>query len=247
MMIILWLLNLLKAGKKMIGIIGGNGVAATNKLNDLIEEEYTKNGAFRDAHHPELLIWQATQAPSRSMFLEGKGKSFIEDYISIAKKLKLCGAKKIAMCCNTAHYAIDEISDKSGIEFIDLIDAVVNEVKRTGIRRVGLVASDGCIRGNVYKKYFERLCPDTRIIYPDPDFQALVTKGICNTKNIHRFDDINSEERPNFIFKRVREHLYTKGAGIVVMGCTDIRVDYYDDRDIDSLEVLKKRIINEFL
>ena len=143
MMIISGLLNLLKAGKKMIGIIGGNGVAATNKLNDLIEEEYTKNGAFRDAHHPELLIWQATQAPSRSMFLEGK--------------------------------------------------------------------------------------------------------GICNIKNTHRFDDINSEERPNFIFKRVREHLLIKGADIVVMGCTDIRVDYYDDRDIDSLEVLKKRIINEFL
>ena len=32
----------------MIGIIGGNGVAATNKLLQLIEEKITKNGAFRD-------------------------------------------------------------------------------------------------------------------------------------------------------------------------------------------------------
>lgn len=36
---------------KMLGIIGGAGVAATNKLNVLIEERFTKNGAYRDARH----------------------------------------------------------------------------------------------------------------------------------------------------------------------------------------------------
>ena len=65
----------------MLGIIGGNGVAATNRLLELIEEKYTRNGAFRDAHHPEMIVWQATQAPSRSMYLEGKGESFISDYV----------------------------------------------------------------------------------------------------------------------------------------------------------------------
>ena len=54
----------------MIGIIGGAGVAATNKLLELIENKLTKEGAFRDCHHPEMIIWQATQAPSRSLFLE---------------------------------------------------------------------------------------------------------------------------------------------------------------------------------
>lgn len=70
----------------MIGVIGGNGVAATNKLLSLIEENKTINGAFRDAHHPEMIIWQATQAPSRSMYLEGRGPSWIEDYVNIAGK-----------------------------------------------------------------------------------------------------------------------------------------------------------------
>ena len=40
----------------MIGIIGGNGVAATNRLCQLIEERCTRKGAFRDGHHPEMLI-----------------------------------------------------------------------------------------------------------------------------------------------------------------------------------------------
>ena len=72
-----------------------------------------------------------------------------------------------------------------------------------GIKKIGLIASDGCRKGQVYEKYIERLCPDTKIIYPDKEMQNLVTKGICNIKNNHRFDDINSKERPNYIFRQV--------------------------------------------
>ena len=72
----------------MIGVIGGNGVAATWRLQQLVEEELPRRGAFRDAHHPEMLIWQATQTPSRSMYLEGRGESFLDDYISIGRKMK---------------------------------------------------------------------------------------------------------------------------------------------------------------
>ena len=106
----------------MIGVIGGNGVAATNKLCQLIEEKLTKNGAFRDAHHPEMLIWQATKAPSRSMYLEGRGPSWIEDYVEIGKKLKACGCTKLCMCCNTAHYAIELLQEQIGLPFYNLLD-----------------------------------------------------------------------------------------------------------------------------
>ena len=83
----------------MIGIIGGNGVAATNRLCQLIEERCTRKGAFRDGHHPEMLIWQATKVPSRSMYLEGKGPNWIEDYVEIGRKMKECGCTKLCMCC----------------------------------------------------------------------------------------------------------------------------------------------------
>jgi len=230
----------------IIGIIGGAGVAATNKLNELIEIEYTMNGAYRDCHHPEIITWQATNAPSRSMYLEGKGESFIEDYVNIAKKLKSCGATKIAMCCNTAHYAIDEISNKAGIKFINLVEKCVKKVKETRVKKVGLVASDGCLKGKVYEKYFFKHCPDIELIYPDEEYQKLVTKGICNIKNIHRFEDINSSERPNYIFKNVEKHLKEKGVEKIIIGCTDIRVDYFGRDNIDSLEVLKNLILLEF-
>ena len=231
----------------LIGIIGGAGVAATNKLQELIEEQLTKNGAYRDCHHPEMIIWQATQVPSRSMYLEGKGESFSPGYIDIAKKLKLCGATKLCMCCNTAHYAIDEISTRADIPFINLVEACVIHVKASGVKNIGLIASDGCLKGNVYEKYFEKLCPDIKIIYPDKENQKLVTKGICNIKNNHRFDSKNSEENPQKIFEKVAEHLKNNGAEKIIIGCTDIRVGYFDKDNIDSLEILKDIIIEEYM
>lgn len=192
----------------MIGIIGGNGVAATNKLNELLEIEFTQNGAFRDCHHPEIITWQATKAPSRSMFLEGRGDSFIPNYIAIAKKLKSCGATKLCMCCNTAHYAIDEISKSADIPFINLIEEVAKEVKKKKCCRVGLMVSDGCRKHKIYDKYFNKICPSVEIIYPDEHHQKLVTQGICNVKNSHRFDSKNSKNRPQNIFKKVAKHLF---------------------------------------
>lgn len=230
----------------LIGIIGGAGVAATNKLQELIEIEYTKKGAYRDCQHPEMIIWQATKAPSRSMYLEGKGESYIDDYVDIANKLKNCGCNKICMCCNTAHYAIDEISKKAEIEFINLIEKVVYSVQKKNVKNVGLIASDGCLRGRVYEKYFEKILPNINIIYSDKNHQKLVTRGICNIKNVNRFNSLLSDERPKSLFNKVEHHLKANGAEIVIAGCTDIRVDYFKNNNyIDSLEVLKDSIIEE--
>jgi aspartate racemase len=234
---------------RKIGVIGGNGVAATNKLNELIENKLTKEGAFRDFHHPEIIIYQATQSPSRSMFLEGKGESFIDDYVSIAKKLKQAGAEEICICCNTAHYAIDEISEKAGIPFINLISEVVKKVPGRGIN-IGLIASNGCLKGKVYEKYFSALSPPPppprlNIIYPDEKFQKEVTRGICNIKNSCRFLPKNHPDRPFSIFKEVCKHLFDRDAHIIIIGCTDIRVDFKSKNTIDSLEVLAQCVIDK--
>ncbi|MDR2628802.1 MAG: amino acid racemase [Puniceicoccales bacterium] len=190
----------------IFGIIGGNGVAATNKLLELIENKYTENGAFRDAHHPEMLIYQATQAPSRSMFLEGRGESFIGDYVEVGKKLKNAGATTLCMCCNTAYYAIEILQKEIGLPFINLIAEVVRVAKNTGEKNIGLAAAVGCLAGKVYEKQFAALFPEVNIIYPDAAMQKEVTRGIVNVKNKNRFLPDDHSDRPKNIFQNVYEH-----------------------------------------
>lgn len=226
-----------------IGIIGGNGVAATNMLMELLEIAITKAGAFRDCHHPEYVVAYATKAPSRSMCVEGRGDSFVDDYVKETERLKAMNCTMVCMCCNTAHYAIDEIQKRSGIPFINLIEEVAKSVKAMNLRAVGLMASDGCFKSRLYNRYFDMICPNVQVIYPPAELQAEVTRGICNTKNMHRFDPENSPDRPRNIFPRVRDWLLSHGAEKVISGCTDIRVDFHDVEQIDSLEVLRDAIL----
>lgn len=231
--------------RKTIGIIGGAGVAATNKLLEMIENKLTRNGAVRDSDHPEILVCQLTQAPSRSMFLEGKGETFIPAYIEAAKRLKQAGATKLAMCCNTAHYAIDEIAEQANIEFINLAEEVVVEVKKIRKRNVGLIVTNGCLAGKVYEKYFYKHFPDVRLIYPDTVLQKRVTEGICNTKNASRFLADEHPARPKNIFAGICDELFACGAEVIVIGCTDIRVDFIYPNTVDSLGLLADLIIKE--
>lgn len=232
----------------MIGIIGGAGVAATNKLSQLIEETYTKNGAFRDAHHPEMIIWQATQAPSRSMYYEGRGASFIPDYIKIGLSLKQMGASRLAMCCNTAHMAISELEEGIGLPFINLLEAVANEVGKLGVKRLGIMCSDGLAKRRVYDTYILKASPSIEIIYPTSAYQEKVTAGICNAKNIKRYLPQDDLEHPFSLFSEVSRHLISNGVDCILAGCTDI-LNVYDPnfKDvayIDSLKVLSKAIVS---
>jgi aspartate racemase len=232
----------------VFGVIGGAGVAATNKFNELLEERVTSANASRDSHHPVVISYQATQVPSRSMFLEKKGKSFIPGYIDISEKLEKSGSTVLCMTCNTAHYAINEIQSAVNLPFINLIREVVKTVKKDKYATVGIMASNGSVQLKIYDKYFQKEYPKVKIIYPSPEIQKELTKGIVNIKNKNRFKELTDPERPNFIFKRVCTHLQESGADVVISGCTDIRVDFSGKdckvRVVDSLEVLVEVIFN---
>lgn len=236
-------------GKPMLGLIGGAGVAATNLLLTKIEEGYTQAGAFRDSHHPEVICHHATQVPSRSMFLEGKGESFIPEYQRIAKNLESSGATLIAMCCNTAHAAYEEIVDVLNTPMVNLIEETLRIVSKSSANKIGLLASEGCVISGIYQHWFSLYCPEKELILVTEEQQRLVTAGIVNTKNSFRFTDIDSPNRPKNLFRDVIVQLESQGCDGVIMGCTDIAVDF-DAADFpcllifDSLSILAEALVD---
>lgn len=229
-----------------IGVIGGNGVAATNRLCDMVERKITANGAFRDAHHPEMVVWQATSAPSRSMFLEGRGPDWRPDYIRIAKEFKRIGCDVGCMCCNTAHYAVDEIEAQSELPFINLLKEVALAAKRTGSGKFEILCSDGARKFDLYGKTFKMVAPEIEILYPPPEKQKGVTAVICGVKRKDRFLPNTDRESPGAMLSR----LIASATCPVILGCTDLRVAYSAEEPldgkvaVDSLECLADVIVN---
>lgn len=233
----------------MIGVIGGNGVAATNRLCQIIEKTIVDFGAFRDAHHPQMIIWQATQVPSRSMYLEGRGESFIPGYIDVGKRLKACGCTELCMCCNTAHYAIKELEKQIGLPFINLLDEVAKECNELGVKKIGMMCSDGLRKIRLYDKYFTKNNLNMQLVYPNDSIQNLVTLGICNAKNSKR-NNSNIDEYPQKLYTKVCDWFLEQGVDCIVSGCTDINAVFHPTSwkgitYVDSLQLLADKIIYE--
>lgn len=240
----------------MIGVIGANGVAATNQLCDIIEEKVVKAGGFRDCHHPEMIVWYASQVPSRSMYLEGRGESFIPQYVDIANKLQALGCNEICMCCNTAHYFINQLQEEANVRIVNLLEEVAKAVAKTGSTKVGLMCTDGLKKVNFYDEVFAKICPAAHIIYPSDEYQELVTRGICNAKNIERYTTLGNPQNPTYCFDQVVKYFVEQGVECIVAGCTDINKVFSRPESlpagiayVDSLEVLADYIVakNKFL
>lgn len=236
-----------------IGIIGAAGVAATNRLCTLIEEEVTRRGAFRDAHHPDMVVVQCTQVPSRSLFLEGRGESFIPDYIEVGKKLKDFGCREIVMCCNTAHYALDGLKEEVGIPFVDVLGLVAKEVHKLGSKHSGIICGNGCRKFFLYDKAFAKYAPETEVVYPSDEMQNIVTEGICGAKSKLRFENFLSvSNHPRNCFISVCKTLEEQNVDAIVGGCTDINnvfdgeIEWNGVKYIDSLKVIVRYIVNNY-
>ncbi len=196
-----------------------------------------------------MIIWQATQVPSRSMFLEGRGESFIPGYVDVGRKLKSCGCTKLCMCCNTAHYAIDELESEIGLPFINLLQEVSVECNKYNAIRIGMMCSDGLRKIKLYDQYFKEINPNMHLVYPTEDMQRMVTLGICNAKNSKR-NESNGEEYPAMLFTQLCDWFIEQRVDCIVGGCTDISAvfsknEWKSVRYIDSLNVLASLIIRE--
>lgn len=229
--------------KPVIGVIGGAGVAATNSLLHIIENKITAEGAIRDCEHPEMIIYQATQTPSRSMYYEGRGESFIPGYIEIAKKLTAAGATCLCMNCNTAHAAFEEISSAVDVPFINLIERTAREINTRRWHSPGLLVSDGIRKMHVYDTYIARFCSSTVPLYPDMQGQKMVTAAICNMKNTKRNLPHSYCESPVYLVKHVIGDLKNDCDGFV-LGCTDLHGCAFGENIIDTTTLLAESIID---
>ena len=152
------------------------------------------------------------------------------------------------MCCNTAHYFIDELSEKIDIKFINILEEVAKVVKQLDGVKVGIMCTDGLKKVRIYNKYIQRENPCTDVIFPTDELQELVTRGICNAKNIKRYLPTTEKESPSYCFSQVCDWFEAQGCDVIVAGCTDIRNVFYREsikecKYIDSLEILADAII----
>jgi len=234
--------------KETLGIIGGCGVAAANELMFRIEKKLTELGCTDDAQQPEIILFKATQAPSRIAFASKKSKeSFVPRFVEVGKCLKKCGATLCCIPCNTAHCAIDEIEREVGLPFINIIEETLRFIRLNfpETKKVGVLCSSGTRISELYQNTAKKIGYSFDIILPNEQFQPNVDAGIASIKGGLQY---RSPEKAASYFLPAANDLIDNSSEILVLGCTEIplaiRDKYYRNiRVIDTIDVLANACI----
>jgi len=199
--------------EKVIGILGGLGPEATL---DLYGKILAATGARADQEHLHVLIDSNPKVPDRNKAIAGTGEPATPALIAMARRLEAAGADFLIVACNTAHAFAAEIREAVRIPLVSQIDETVDAVLQRipGIRRVGVLAGQGCVDAGVYQRAFARR--RIEVLLPAAPGQRQLMELIYRVKS----GDTGAATRT--AVRALGEGLFADGAEIVVAGCTEV-------------------------
>ncbi|MBI2598829.1 amino acid racemase [Candidatus Curtissbacteria bacterium] len=220
-----------------IAILGGMGPQASAKMLEVMVSMAAREfGAKNCEDFPEIILFSVP----------------FPDFISSkknARRAKLLLKKKVAflnnidvsvvvIACNTAHILIDDLQVVSKAPFVSMIGAVADEVKRQGLKKVGILATPSAIRSKLFQRALSGIGVVTVIPNRDQfmEIESVVRKVI------------SQEVSENDVLRlaNVANDLVEKGAEGIILGCTELPLVFPKDFQLpifDSIEILSRKLL----
>jgi aspartate racemase len=196
--------------RKIVGILGGMGPEATA---DLFLKIIKSTPARKDQDHLRTIIDNNPQIPDRTAFILHGGEDPAPALTATARNLERAGAGFLIIPCNTAHYFHSKIQDAVGIPVLHMMNETAAWMKERGIKRAGLLASDGTVQSRLYHTALAGQGID--VVVPGEETQRQVMAAIYGVKS---GEFVESRAAA----KHAAEELIRMGATGVIAGCTEI-------------------------
>jgi aspartate racemase len=197
---------------KHIGIVACSAEGAALCYRTICSEAPRMMGEHR---HPEITMHTHPLADYMVSIRSGNWEKVAELMLSSARKLAQAGADFAICPDNTIHQAFELVEPRSPIPWLHIAEAVAEEAKKKGFRRLAILGTKYLMTGPVYPEALKRFGIDCEI----PDAMAR-----------DRIDEIIFKELVNAIFpgksrlyfNQVMEAMKSKGCDAAVLGCTEI-------------------------
>jgi aspartate racemase len=199
--------------EKIIGILGGMGPEATI---DLFYKIIKFSPAEKDQDHLRIIIDNNPKIPDRTAAILGKGEDPLPALQETARNLEKAGADFIIIPCNTAHYFLPQIQKSVNIPVLNIIEETAKETQKKifPIQKVGLLASIGIYKTEIYHQHFKKF--NIEVISPKEKDKEEVMKVIYAVKA----GDLSNGVKGNIL--KIAQKLIDKGAEAIIAGCTEI-------------------------
>ena len=221
-----------------LGVLGGMGPQATNTFYQFVID---RTDARTDQEHVDALILSDSGMPDRTAAIlggEAEREAVYRRLLSGARLLEQAGCTCIAVPCNTSHFFLDRVQEQIGIPIIHMIRETARLLASRGLKRPGILATDGTIRTELYQKEFS--AAGIEAVIPSPEAQKLVMSLIYNDIKAGRDGDPQK-------FAAIHENLLAQGCDCGVLACTELSV-FADKHHLphfytDSMAVLSERSV----
>jgi aspartate racemase len=149
---------------KSLGIIGGLGPESTIDYYQRIIALYRER--TRDGSYPEFIINSVNMRKGLD-FMDANNLAGMADYLVEAiEKLARAGADFGLISANTPHIVFDEITARSPIPLISIVEATCAVAKARKLTRLGFFGTRYTMQANFYQKVFSR--EDIQLLVPAP-------------------------------------------------------------------------------
>ncbi len=221
-----------------LGVLGGMGPQATNTFYQFVID---RTEAACDQDHVNALILSDSQMPDRTGAIlgsEGEREAVFQRLLDDARLLERAGCTVIAVPCNTSHFFLDRVQERVGVPILHMIRETARLLAAQGLKRPGILATDGTIQSGLYQKEFEAVGIQAAV--PTPPAQKLVMSLIYDDVKAGRAGDPQK-------FAAIHRDLEDQGCDCGVLACTELSV--FADRHhlppfyTDAMAVLAERAV----
>ena len=210
-----------------LGVIGGMGTGATARFYEML---HSLQNVKKEQEYIDIIVYSKPSIPDRTAYILGQSTdSPLSPLIHAAKTLETAGVDSLAIPCVTSHYFYKDLQSAVRIPIINMLDETAAYISENGYQKIGLLATDGTIKGRFFHDTMEKQGID--IFTPPEKTQEELMNIIYDIK---RGQSIKAEALDGIVAQ-----LQQKGAQTTLLGCTELSLIKKISSDhIDALEIL---------
>jgi len=198
---------------KIVGVLGGMSSVASAEYYRLLNAGV--NAALGGHAAAEVILYSVDFAVIERCISTDAWDEAAGYLVERARRLQGAGADFVLLATNTMHRVAPQIEAALDVPFVHLVDVVAERAIADGVRTLGLLGTRPVMEGDFYRERLARHGID--VLLPDRADRTLVDATIFGELTRGVFSPAT---RAHYV--RIMQNLAARGAGAMVLGCTEI-------------------------
>jgi aspartate racemase len=199
---------------KTMGLLGGMSWESSIEYYRIINQRVKQR--LGGLHSAQCLMYSVDFADIEALQHAGDWEALTGMMIEAVNRLERGGADFLIICTNTMHRMADAIQAATSLPLLHIADATAAAIKAKKLNTVGLLGTRFTMEGEFYRGRLEKV-HGLKVLIPDEPERETVHRIIYDelVKG-----EIREDSQKSYV--DVISGLQTRGAGGVILGCTEI-------------------------